>query len=217
MTTRRDVMIGGAALAAVSAMPAFAADRPKSPLGVAALQVADRDAVRNFRQHGFTGRETPPLRARHAVEVPPGAGFRQHLTGIVVGRQMQCYQRRDNGRRQILGKVMAMAVHEVDRILPQNLFDPLPVSALRPAPEVFAELLRKRLGSNQLTSRFGAYTGDDQRSVALRNQCSVERRKHLFRAPGGVASHGCKNVSDTENCQTHQDERPPSTSSARRV
>jgi sugar phosphate isomerase/epimerase len=35
MTTRRDVMIGGAALAAASAMPAFAADRPKSPLGVA--------------------------------------------------------------------------------------------------------------------------------------------------------------------------------------
>jgi sugar phosphate isomerase/epimerase len=35
MTTRRDVMMGGAALAAASAMPAFAADRPKSPLGVA--------------------------------------------------------------------------------------------------------------------------------------------------------------------------------------
>jgi sugar phosphate isomerase/epimerase len=35
MTTRRDVMIGGAALAAVSAMPAFAADRAKSPLGIA--------------------------------------------------------------------------------------------------------------------------------------------------------------------------------------
>ena len=39
MTTRRDVMIGGAALAAASAMPAFAAAsdnlRPKSPLGIA--------------------------------------------------------------------------------------------------------------------------------------------------------------------------------------
>jgi len=35
MTTRRDVMLGGAALAAASVMPAFAADRPKSPLGVA--------------------------------------------------------------------------------------------------------------------------------------------------------------------------------------
>jgi sugar phosphate isomerase/epimerase len=40
MTTRRDVMLGGAALAAASAMPAFAAAssndlRPKSPLGVA--------------------------------------------------------------------------------------------------------------------------------------------------------------------------------------
>jgi sugar phosphate isomerase/epimerase len=35
MTTRRDVMMGGAALAAASAMPAFAADRPKSPLGIA--------------------------------------------------------------------------------------------------------------------------------------------------------------------------------------
>jgi len=35
MTTRRDVMMGGAALAAVSAVPALAADRPKSPLGVA--------------------------------------------------------------------------------------------------------------------------------------------------------------------------------------
>jgi len=35
MTTRRDVMLGGAALAAASMMPAFAADRPKSPLGVA--------------------------------------------------------------------------------------------------------------------------------------------------------------------------------------
>ncbi len=35
MATRRDVMMGGAALAAVSVMPAFAADRPMSPLGVA--------------------------------------------------------------------------------------------------------------------------------------------------------------------------------------
>jgi sugar phosphate isomerase/epimerase len=35
MTTRRDVMMGGAVLAAVSAMPVFAADRPQSPLGVA--------------------------------------------------------------------------------------------------------------------------------------------------------------------------------------
>src|SRR5258706_1023408 len=35
MTTRRDVMLGGAALAAASAIPAFAADRAKSPLGVA--------------------------------------------------------------------------------------------------------------------------------------------------------------------------------------
>lgn len=35
MTTRRDVMIGGAALTVASAMPAFAADRPKSPMGVA--------------------------------------------------------------------------------------------------------------------------------------------------------------------------------------
>ena len=40
MTTRRDVMLGGAALAAASAVPAFAAassndPRPKSPLGIA--------------------------------------------------------------------------------------------------------------------------------------------------------------------------------------
>jgi sugar phosphate isomerase/epimerase len=35
MTTRRDVTIGGAALAAASAMPAFAADKTKSPLGIA--------------------------------------------------------------------------------------------------------------------------------------------------------------------------------------
>src|SRR4051812_49415644 len=35
MTTRRDVMMGGAALAAASALPAFGAERPKSPLGVA--------------------------------------------------------------------------------------------------------------------------------------------------------------------------------------
>src|SRR5581483_3429001 len=34
-TTRRDVMMGGAALAAAAAMPAFAQERPKSPLGVA--------------------------------------------------------------------------------------------------------------------------------------------------------------------------------------
>jgi 3-oxoisoapionate decarboxylase len=34
-TTRRDVMMGGAALAAAATMPAFAQDRPKSPLGVA--------------------------------------------------------------------------------------------------------------------------------------------------------------------------------------
>ena len=33
MTTRRDVMMGGAALAAASAMPAFAADRPKIAAG----------------------------------------------------------------------------------------------------------------------------------------------------------------------------------------
>jgi sugar phosphate isomerase/epimerase len=35
MTTRRDVMLGGAALAAASTMPAWAADRPKSSLGIA--------------------------------------------------------------------------------------------------------------------------------------------------------------------------------------
>ena len=35
MTTRRDVMLGGAVLAASAAMPAFAADRPQSPLGIA--------------------------------------------------------------------------------------------------------------------------------------------------------------------------------------
>ena len=36
MTTRRDVLMGGAALAAASALPALAADaRPQSPLGVA--------------------------------------------------------------------------------------------------------------------------------------------------------------------------------------
>src|SRR6201996_8614921 len=35
MTTRREMMIGGAALAAASTVPAFAADRPKSPLGIA--------------------------------------------------------------------------------------------------------------------------------------------------------------------------------------
>ena len=35
MTTRRDMMMGGAALAAASAVPAFAQERPKSPLGVA--------------------------------------------------------------------------------------------------------------------------------------------------------------------------------------
>src|SRR3954471_15264849 len=35
MTTRREIMMGGAALAAAAAMPAWAQDRPKSPLGVA--------------------------------------------------------------------------------------------------------------------------------------------------------------------------------------
>lgn len=35
MTTRRDMMLGGAALAAASAIPSFAQERPKSPLGVA--------------------------------------------------------------------------------------------------------------------------------------------------------------------------------------
>src|SRR5271168_2436450 len=40
MTTRRDLMLGGAALAASAAMPAFGADksetmRPQSPLGIA--------------------------------------------------------------------------------------------------------------------------------------------------------------------------------------
>src|ERR1700712_2001496 len=35
MNTRRDVMLGGAALAAASAMPAWASGRPQSPLGVA--------------------------------------------------------------------------------------------------------------------------------------------------------------------------------------
>ena len=35
MTRRRDVLMGGAALAAASALPAFGQERPKSPLGVA--------------------------------------------------------------------------------------------------------------------------------------------------------------------------------------
>lgn len=35
MATRRDVMMGGAALAAASVVPAFGQERPKSPLGVA--------------------------------------------------------------------------------------------------------------------------------------------------------------------------------------
>jgi sugar phosphate isomerase/epimerase len=35
MTTRRDVMLGGAALAASAAMPAFGADHPQSSLGIA--------------------------------------------------------------------------------------------------------------------------------------------------------------------------------------
>ncbi|MCX7280554.1 MAG: TIM barrel protein [Alphaproteobacteria bacterium] len=35
MTTRRDVMLGGAALAVSSTIPAWGADRPQSPLGVA--------------------------------------------------------------------------------------------------------------------------------------------------------------------------------------
>jgi len=50
MTTRRDVMMGGAALAAASAMPAFAADKPKSALGTS--QTALGHYMRSLRANG---------------------------------------------------------------------------------------------------------------------------------------------------------------------
>jgi len=56
MTTRRDLMLGGAALAAASAMPAFAAERRKAPLGVA--QTALGHYFRRLRG-GAEGRGAP--------------------------------------------------------------------------------------------------------------------------------------------------------------
>ncbi len=132
----------------------------------------------------------------------------------MVDRQMQRHQGRDAGRRQILGEVVAMAVHKVDQPLLQCLLDPLPVLLLSPVPEPFGELRRKRTGGNQFTGRLGARTGDDHGAVALRNQSSVERRKHLFRASGSIGTHRRKNIGDVENCQTHRGAHKPSASSA---
>ena len=56
MTTRRDVMMGGAALAAAAVVPAFAADRAKSPLGIA--QTALGHYFRKVRG-GAEGRGAP--------------------------------------------------------------------------------------------------------------------------------------------------------------
>src|SRR5664279_4380507 len=50
MTTRRDVMLGGAALAAAAAMPAFAADKPISALGTS--QTALGHYLRGLRANG---------------------------------------------------------------------------------------------------------------------------------------------------------------------
>ena len=72
-------------------------------------------------------------------------------------------------------------MHDIDRPLPQRQLDRLPMPFLRPAPLILCELCGKRGGGEQLTSRFGARTGNDQGAVALGNQRTVERRKYLFR------------------------------------
>jgi sugar phosphate isomerase/epimerase len=56
MTTRRDVLMGGVAMATASVMPALGADRPKSPLGVA--QTALGHYFRKLRG-GAEGRGAP--------------------------------------------------------------------------------------------------------------------------------------------------------------
>ena len=105
----------------------------------------------------------------------------------------------------------------IDRPLAQRLLDPLPVLLLSPVPQFLGELRRKRSGGEELTGRFGACTGDDQRAVARRNQSSVERRKHLFRASGSIGADRRENIGDVENRQTHGGERQPSASSAHRA
>ena len=95
-------------------------------------------------------------------------------------------------------------MHDVNRPLPQGLLDPVPMLLLSPAPQFLGEFRWKRSGGEQLTGRFGARTGDDQGAVSLGHQSSVERRKNLFRASGGVQADRRKNIGDVQNGQTHR-------------
>jgi hypothetical protein len=135
----------------------------------------------------------------------------------MVDRQMQGHQGRDAWRRQIFGEIMTVAVHDVDKRPLQYLLDPPSMGSLRTMPELFGEDFREWRGGNELTRRFGAATGDNQRPVACRDQGPVERCENLLRAAGSVGTDRCENVGDTENRQTHSGERKPSASSAARA
>jgi hypothetical protein len=132
----------------------------------------------------------------------------------MVDGQMQGHQGRHIERRQVVRKIMSMAVHEVDRPLPQRVSDPLAVGPLRPPPQFLGELRQKRVRGEQLSSGLGSRTGDNQGAVALRDQCPIERGKHLFRTSGSVGTDRRKNIGDIENRQAHAGERKPSSSTA---
>ncbi|HEX4635832.1 MAG TPA: TIM barrel protein [Rhizomicrobium sp.] len=70
MSTRRDVMMGGAALLAASAMPAFAADKPKSGLGTS--QTALGHYLRDLRAKG--GGKIDPIQVVDYVHGLGGGG-----------------------------------------------------------------------------------------------------------------------------------------------
>src|SRR5438105_8798068 len=127
----------------------------KISFGVATLQLPDGYAVGDFREHRLVCRESPPMRGRHAVEISPGTALGQRLGRITVDRQVERHQGRDAGRRQILGKIKAVAVHDVNRPLPQCLLDPVPMLLLSPAPQFLGEFRWKRSGGRSEERRVG--------------------------------------------------------------
>src|SRR5882724_7602154 len=74
MATRRDVMMGGAALAAISAMPAFAADKTKSvpQSGLGTSQTALGHYLRDLRAKG--GGKIDPIQVVDHVHGLGGGG-----------------------------------------------------------------------------------------------------------------------------------------------
>jgi hypothetical protein len=101
------------------------------PPCVAGLQLCHWHAIWNLRQHRVTVGKAPPLRARDAIEIQPGASRRQRLERVVIDLQVKRHQGRQSGRRQIFGKIVTMAVHHVNRPPLQGLLDPAPMQLLR--------------------------------------------------------------------------------------